>query len=105
MVESPREERRILVRWLRYLSGWDQSELGAAAGLSQGTISRYETAGAIPQGSLAKIVAALGLPLPWVSQRLLPVLRAGLERVQASTSAARLGSGIAAGVGEQLIAA
>src|SRR5262245_28199091 len=54
---------------LRTLRGWDQVDLAEAAGLSPSSISLYETGKSIPPGrTFARIVAAVGVPLPMVDR-------------------------------------
>lgn len=96
MPPSAREDRRLLLQVLRALRDWDQRQLAAAAGVSQGTVSRYEMGDLQPPPEvLERLTAAVGLPLAWVERRLLPILRAARER--ATTAAAGSTAGGLAG--------
>ncbi len=78
------EEGRLLVQVLRALRGWDQTNLARAAGLSQNSVSRYEAGDTLTPDALERITAAVGLPIPWVERRLLPILRAAREKATAA---------------------
>lgn len=69
------EELRVAIVFLRAVRGWDQAELAAAAGVSKGTISRYESGEASPSPrTFRRIVEAGGLP-PATMERLFAVIR------------------------------
>ncbi len=71
------DDQGLLLQWLRAVRGWDQSQLGAAVGISQASISRYEK-GEVPvrPEALERITAAVGLPVWFVKRYLVPVFRA-----------------------------
>jgi transcriptional regulator with XRE-family HTH domain/tetratricopeptide (TPR) repeat protein len=80
------DEGRMLVQVLRALRGWDQTALARAAGLSQNSISRYEAGDTLTPEALERITGAVGLPLPWIEHRLLPILRAARAKVTAAAA-------------------
>ena len=81
MKGSPRgEELKLLVRLLRGLRDWEQVELAAAAGMEESSICHYETGKTVPpRKTLERLVAAVGLPMPYVDGCLLPALKTALR--------------------------
>ncbi len=76
MTATSPEDLKLLVQLIRVLRGWDQLELGAAAGLDDSTISRYERGLLMPPApTLERLVAAAGFPMWMVDAVLVPVLR------------------------------
>jgi transcriptional regulator with XRE-family HTH domain len=74
------KDTKLVLQVLRIVRGWDQAQFAAAAGLSQGTISRYESGERVKPHALAKLAAVAGQGLPWVETYLLPILRAARAR-------------------------
>jgi transcriptional regulator with XRE-family HTH domain len=86
-----RNDTSLLLQVLRAMRGWDQGQFAAAAGVSQGTISRYESGERVKPATLERLVAATGLELRWVESYLLPVLRAARTRAAAAEAQASAG--------------
>jgi transcriptional regulator with XRE-family HTH domain len=85
------EDTSLLLQVLRAVRGWDQAQFAAAVGVSQGTISRYESGERLRPPLLVKIADAAGLGLPWVERYLLPVLRAARTRTATAEAQAAAG--------------
>jgi transcriptional regulator with XRE-family HTH domain len=69
------EDLKLLVRVLRELRGWDQTELATAAGVDASSISHYETGRTVPpRRTLGRLAAAVGLQMSFVQACLLPAL-------------------------------
>jgi transcriptional regulator with XRE-family HTH domain len=74
------DELKLLIRLLRGLRDWEQSELAAAAGMDASSIGLYETGTSVPpRKTLERLVAAVGLPMPYVDGCLLPALKTALR--------------------------
>jgi transcriptional regulator with XRE-family HTH domain/tetratricopeptide (TPR) repeat protein len=81
------EDVQILVRMLRALRGWNQSQLAAAAGMDPSTIVRYENGrNSPPPASLERLLEAAGVPVAAAERLLLPVIRL-LRRMDAPSNA------------------
>ncbi len=66
---------KLLVRVLRELREWDQTEMAAAARVDVSSISHYETGRTVPpRRTLERLAAAVGLQMPFVETCLLPML-------------------------------
>jgi len=80
-------ELRVAIVFLRAVRGWDKAELAAAAGVSKGTISRYESGDAPPSPRIfRRIVEAVGVP-PTTMERLFAVIRSARAAVLRPASA------------------
>jgi transcriptional regulator with XRE-family HTH domain len=72
---DPQDFRFLLLnaRWMR---GWTQRQLAAAAGVDKATIDRYENGRVPPRKVAERIFAAAGRSLAWLEVTLLPGLHA-----------------------------
>jgi len=80
----------MIVKLLRSLKGWKQTELAKAAGTSQKLISSYEVGEKVPRRrTLERLAAAVGIPFVLV-ERMLPLIRLALATIE-DPSAERAG--------------
>jgi transcriptional regulator with XRE-family HTH domain len=100
-------ELGVVLMMLRELRGWDQKQMAAAAGIEQGSLSRYENGHILPrQPTLEKLAAAVGLPMALIDGLLLPAVRAVATLSAAAAdgdlalASPRLGQAPLGGVGE-----
>lgn len=71
---ADRDERAILIAWLREVRDWNQTDLAQEAGLDKGQVSNYEQGTKYRPESLEKILNAVNLPQAW-ADALLPIIR------------------------------
>jgi transcriptional regulator with XRE-family HTH domain len=72
----------MIVKLLRSLKGWKQTELAEAAGTSQTLISSYELGEKVPRRrTLERLADAVGVPFLLV-ERMLPLLRHALAAIE-----------------------
>jgi len=81
------EDLKLLVRFLRSLRDWGQTELAAAAGVDSSSISHYETGKTVPpRRTVERIAAAVGVPMSLVDACLLPAIVAARAATASSGS-------------------
>ena len=88
MIADP-EDAKAFVRVLRALRGWNKQKLAREAGLDPSTIVRYEKGQIVPPpATLARLVAAIGMPLVLAERLFLPLVRLSRLVVAAEPGAA-----------------
>lgn len=88
-----REVQRVLVKILRALRNWDQSELAAAAGVDAAAISRYESGDTTPRrATVERLAVAGGLPMLAVDTILVPAIRQALTLLRESAKRTSAGA-------------
>lgn len=79
--KADRDERAILIAWLREGRGWNQIDLAQEAGLDKGQVSDYEQGTKYRPETLEKILNAVNLPQAW-ADALLPIIRLYRQKMQ-----------------------
>lgn len=75
--ELRNEALKVLIRLLRWLRGWDQAKLAAAAGMNESSVCHYETGHSVPpRRTVERLAAAAELPMFFVDACLLPAIEA-----------------------------